>query len=330
MQADAFDGWETADVLRERVLSLLPDAMPRRDRRALLGDIYATRRAAPCLDYPDLRKSMAGLGSLWGYFPHFVDVRVGGRSLADKLADPKELAKIADKTVAFVQKHEGGRISRNRVLQSLKAYNGHHVSNFRPVAARDLYLHLVGRNARILDPCAGWGGRLIGASAADASCYVGIDASRATVLGHHALIADGGLTFASVTHGSAEDYQPEQGGFDVAFTSPPYWNAEEYSTDAEQSFLRYPSYEEWRAGFLFPLAAMMARAVRVGGFVALNVADVKRKPIAEDTKEALRVAGLEYHATYRYILSSIAGKGEKFEPVFVFRKMPLDTTRERV
>jgi methylase of polypeptide subunit release factors len=319
MQSDIFDGWETKEVLRERVLTALPSALPVRDALALLGDIEAVRVAAPCLDYPDLRKNMAGLGSLWGYFPHFMQVRVNGRSMADKLADPSELAKIADKTVAFVQKHENGRISLNRIFQSLKVYNGHHVSNFRPVAARDLYLHLVGRGASVLDPCAGWGGRLVGATGAGVKRYVGIDASRATVDGHQALIADAGLTNVSVGHGCAEDYVPDA-EFDMAFTSPPYWNAEEYSEDAEQSFKRYPSYAEWRDGFLSPLARMMASAVRVGGFVALNVADVKKKPICDDTKDALRNAGLEYHATYRYILSSVAGKGEKYEPVFVFRK----------
>ena len=37
---------------------------------------------------------------------------------------------------------------------------------------------------------------------------------------------------------------------DLVFTSPPYFNREEYSTHPEQSYIKYPNYQDWLDGFL--------------------------------------------------------------------------------
>ena len=64
----------------------------------------------------------------------------------------------------------------------------------------------------------------------------------------------------------------------------------------------------------------MRDSVISGGYVAINIADVKGLPICQDTNIILKKIGLIHVTDYRYILSSIAGKGQKFEPVFIYKK----------
>ena len=41
-----------------------------------------------------------------------------------------------------------------------------------------------------------------------------------------------------------------KGKLDMVFTSPPYFDREQYSEDDEQSFKSYPMYSDWRDNFL--------------------------------------------------------------------------------
>jgi hypothetical protein len=306
---------------QQQVEALLANIVPQIDIDKVINDIQKLRITKSCLNGLDLNKNMCASGSLWGYFPHFMDVSVSGRSLADKLNNPTAKSQLIAKTIAYCNKYENEKISKNRVFQSLKAYNGHHVSNFRPSAAKDLYLDLVGKNAAIFDPCAGWGGRLLGALGAECTTYVGVDASIKTVNGFNQLIYDLNLDNCSMQHDAIEDLIIKTPFADIAFTSPPYFNAEEYSLDTEQSCVRYKSYAEWTTKFLAPLCLQMSLAIDIGGYVAINIADTKKYQLCEDTNKYLANLGLRYEKTYRYIMSSIAGKGIKFENIYVYKKI---------
>lgn len=311
---------DVPDVSRVEALvrEILPNVMPVRNAARLEAALVSVRKAKPCINANRLEKNMAGMGALWGYFPHFADVKVSGKSLSDKLSDSGALERIVRKTALYCIRHEGGRVSKNRVLQSIKAYDGHHVSNFRPVAARDIYHRFGGTAPVVFDPCSGWGGRLLGSIAAGASAYIGIDASLKTVLGLRDIASD--LSSEAVLeHHAIEDMDFEPGFSDIAFTSPPYFDAEKYSDDQEQSWKRYKTYPEWVAGFLVPLVRQMKRAVVAGGRVVINIQDIRGLPICQDTIAAASRVGLTHEDTYQYVLSSISGKKEKSEPVFIFK-----------
>ena len=47
-------------------------------------------------------------------------------------------------------------------------------------------------------------------------------------------------------------FQKYEGKLDLAFTSPPYFNREQYSQDENQSFIAYGEYDDWRENFLRP------------------------------------------------------------------------------
>ena len=120
----------------------------------------------------------------------------------------------------------------------------------------------------------------------------------------------------------AEDYIPQKGAFDMAFTSPPYFNTEKYSDEDTQSFKRYPTYEKWMAGFLEPMICNCRHGLKNNGYLLLNVADTKTAPTLEhDSVEKAKCNGFKHVDTLFMVLSSIAGKGIKTEPIFVFEKV---------
>lgn len=65
--------------------------------------------------------------------------------------------------------------------------------------------------------------------------------------------------------------------YDLVFTSPPYFDTEHYSNESSQSFMRFPDYDSWCAGFYFPVIEQSIRLIRPGGHFALNIADVFRR-----------------------------------------------------
>jgi DNA modification methylase len=62
--------------------------------------------------------------------------------------------------------------------------------------------------------------------------------------------------------------------FDLCFTSSPYFQAERYSEDTDQSWKRYASLDSWLHGFLFKALEKTYRALTRGGFLMINISDV--------------------------------------------------------
>lgn len=125
----------------------------------------------------------------------------------------------------------------------------------------------------VLDPCAGWGDRLAAALAIPFTRrYVGFDTNRLNEAGYQSQIE----TFsenkmdASVTLAPFEDACIQPGTFDLVMTSPPFWCLEHYSTDRDQSNLRYENLDNWLDGFLRPMISKSIDAIRSGGHLCLH------------------------------------------------------------
>ena len=128
-----------------------------------------------------------------------------------------------------------------------------YVNEFPPYIARDFYKSFSAR--RILDPCAGWGGRMIGAASVG-SFYHGFEPAKKTFLG---LLKLGdflkkfntGFDF-KIENICFEDAKIKE-NYDFALTSPPYYDTEIYSEEKTQSCNRYGSFKEWCEKFYIPL-----------------------------------------------------------------------------
>lgn len=271
------------------------------------------------------KQTMQGCGFLWCYFPHWVDVKtINDTCLRENWNNDLKLRQMLEKAVNWCIKHENGRMSVNRIRQLAKVYLcKQSPSNFRPTVAKAIY-NLYGNKGNVYDPCAGWGGRMFGFLASDCKEYICCDPSSKTFHGLNLLAntySDEGKTI-KIYKQCQEDYKPEKEHFDLVFTSPPYFDCEKYSEEPTQSYIRYPTLSKWVAGFLEPLVSNAYDALKHNGVFVLNIANTKNaKNIEELSRLFADIVGFKLEDTLKLTLSSIAGKGVKYEPMFVFRKV---------
>ena len=205
------------------------------------------------------------------------------------------------------------------------------VSNFRPTVAKAIYERYSKDGDRILDFCAGYGGRLLGCLPLQRE-YIGLDPCQLQVDGlknaYKTIEAlDLTKTKVEIRRKCAEvEMRTEQtSSYDLIFTSPPYFNCEQYSTESSQSYIMYPTYKEWQEKFLSVVISESYRLLKPNGFFILNVADVKDAPIATDAKKLaneffslcktyyLRISTLPFH-------KKSTASHYRHEPIFVFQK----------
>lgn len=205
------------------------------------------------------------------------------------------------------------------VLRSeLQTFGGVH--NFRPVVAKAIYNEFGVIGGSMLDPCAGWGGRLLGFLFSGLNKYVGIDVESDTIRGLRMMskMLGDGKKDVQIMNCPFEDWQTDE-EFDLVFTSPPYYDAEWYGPSPLQSSFRYQTYQEWLERFLFVLVDKSIEFLRPGGNLILNVANTRDVPVADDLREYLsRTIGIEREL--RMLLSSMYGEKPRYEPIFVCHK----------
>ena len=128
-----------------------------------------------------------------------------------------------------------------------------YVNEFPPFVARNFY---ISQNAiKILDPCAGWGGRMIGAASVG-SFYHGFEPSAKTYaglvrLGEFLKIFNDGFDFC-IENVPFEDAVLSK-TYDFALTSPPYYDTELYSDELTNSCNRYGTFDDWKLNFYVPM-----------------------------------------------------------------------------
>lgn len=190
-------------------------------------------------------------------------------------------------------------------------------TQFRPQVFTGLIRWLEAKT--VADPSCGWGDRLAGFYGSDAHTYVGCDPNLALFDGYAKQVVDyerwlhgrtvtptwegrcltfkGAAREVRLYHLPAEevdwvDVAPE-GGFDFAFTSPPYFSVEKYAEGSEhedmQSWKRFPTFTAWRDGFFYPTYRNVFAAMSERGVVGLNIVD----PRVGETRNELCDAMIE-------------------------------------
>jgi hypothetical protein len=226
---------------------------------------------------------------------------------------------------------------------------------FPPFHARFLVSRFIPKQGKtiVVDPCAGWGGRMLGtlcANRADEIRYIGIDPAKRNKNAYEELR---GLYFKYLARENKAErkadffYRPFEkwvvsktgqslyGKVDLVFTSPPYFDAENYeAANKRQSANAFKTYEEWREGFYIPFIRGAFELLKVGGYFILNVADTASAPHLErDARLIARALGFSDAGFFKLAMPSapgtkgkakhqvtVNGKPFKYEPVFVFEK----------
>jgi len=215
----------------------------------------------------------------------------------------------------------GHPVIPKRVLRAVSMQN-RTPGVFRPVVAKFLYQNFCNPGELTWDPCAGWGGRLMGATAAGVR-YLATEVEPKTAEGNRRLAQALGVE-AEVVLCPAENFDPPT--VDFVFTSPPYFDVEHYGDSDDQSFRVNQTFEGWVEGFLRPVIRNAYKALKEGGVLALNVAMIRKgkNEVLDLPAEVVRVAvetGFRQEETLYMPLAKLnRSKEAAQEPILVFRK----------
>ena len=266
-----------------------------------------------------------------------------------------------------------------KIIQVFRLSCGQPAVNFPALTAKWIYENYTSHINQqepltIYDSSSGWGGRIIGAMSCRKKVhYVGTDPNPDNFIdelgiSRYEYVADfynkncvddfsdsltkffkvekQGNTYELFQDGSElisnnPRFQKYKGKLDISFTSPPYFNREQYSQDEKQSFKAYGEYEDWRDNFLRPTLTTIYEYMKNDRYILWNIADIKigestYYPLEQDSIDILKELGCEYKGKLKMLMTRMVGldpsksgiknavefegKAYKFEPIFVFYK----------
>ena len=154
---------------------------------------------------------------------------------------------------------------------------------YRPQMAKMVVTNLGAK--RVLDPCAGWGGRMLGVVAAGAE-YIAFEPNTETYEGLLKLIKLLGIEdkVRIIKDSALEMDKYDIGEFDLILTSPPYFDLEVYSHEDTQSIKGCDTYSMWVNNFLKPLIELSISHMKQNGWSCWNVHNVGKMKMIDDVK----------------------------------------------
>lgn len=236
-----------------------------------------TNRFEAVIDYADLcAGENTGQRISLLFNPHRLDTGTKRFpiSLYQALKDDKFVRGLA--RVVLLNKKKGAKRDILYASVGMGVQGTSYVQEFPPHVARDLALEYgLSKSSRVLDPCAGWGGRMLGFSAVVDS-YTCCEPSTRTAAGLRQLyqfIRNFRSEFSATIHEAPfEDVQLQNGAYDFAMTSPPYYDTEWYAPgEAKNSFNRYPTFAAWVDGFYAPLIHRTMAALKPDKCFVINI-----------------------------------------------------------
>jgi hypothetical protein len=266
-----------------------------------------------------------------------------------------------------------------KILQVFRLSCGQPAVNFPALTAKWIYENYTKHidqeePLHIYDSSSGWGGRILGAMSSRKKIhYVGTDPNPDNFIDELGIsryeymakfyndncvddfsdsltkffqVEKQGNTYEVFQDGSElisnnPKFQKYKGKLDLSFTSPPYFNREQYSQDENQSFKAYGEYEDWRDNFLRPTLTTIYEYLKNDRYILWNIADIKigsntYYPLEQDSIDILKELGCEYKGKLKMLMTRMVGldpsksgiknavefegKQYKFEPIFVFHK----------
>lgn len=271
-----------------------------------------------------------------------------------------------------------------RIIQAFRLGLGQPAVNFPALTAKWIYENYTNHIEQeeplhIYDSSSGWGGRIMGAmSSRKKTHYVGTDPNpdnfiddlgisryeymakyyndkvvdtHSETMSNFFAVEKQGNTYELFQDGSElisnnPKFQKYKGKLDLSFTSPPYFNREQYSQDENQSFKAYSEYEDWRDNFLKPTLTTIYDYLKNDRYILWNIADIKIGksiyfPLEQDSIDILQSLGGDYKGKLKMTMAAMIGanvnKREsietgmknlvqvgktwyKYEPIFVFHK----------
>ena len=137
----------------------------------------------------------------------------------------------------------------------------------------------------VLDPCMGWGGRMLGAVASGAH-YIGFDPNTETYnnLQKMAKFLDIENKVTLIYDDAMNMDKHNLPNVDLVLTSPPYFDLEVYTNETTQSIHNHSNYRAWSDFFLKGIIQKSACLLNVGGVSCWNVGKVGKNDMFVDVE----------------------------------------------
>ena len=155
-------------------------------------------------------------------------------------------------------------------------------TQFKPVVAKAIYDMTDAKT--VLDTSMGWGDRLAGFYASNATHYIGCDPNPNTFKVYKEMIkvfdklTDNKKTTQIYNCGAEDLPWDEINNVDCAFTSPPYFSTERYNEGGEkeelQSWAKFNEYDKWQDNFFVPVSL---NCIERSKHTLINIMDPKVK-----------------------------------------------------
>jgi hypothetical protein len=194
--------------------------------------------------------SVVGHNYLKHYFHSFWKSKFNGNmSPEEAWLDDKTMIDVINYRIGCNNSGEIFDFSLHQLVRGLSARRIT-ISFFKPLLATAIYQHYLGNNQTpvVLDPCCGFGGRLLGfKSKYPMGKYIGCEPNVETYnelieLRNQAKWED----TVEIYNCKFEDFTNDRNDtFDLVFTSIPYYDVEIYSNNTD-----YKSFEEWKSTFI--------------------------------------------------------------------------------
>lgn len=219
----------------------------------------------------------------------------------------------------YWQKNKDVILQNNESIKKIRDYmynNTKLCNNFRISVA--LTVLNIFRPKSWLDISAGWGDRLVSAIGYGIDYYCGVDPNENLHNGYNDIIntldPDGKNKY-NLIKGGFENAKLPNMEFDIVFTSPPFFDYEIYSDNAEDSVVINKTADDWYNNFLMVSINKAYKYLKKGGHMILYISDITGTSYVDrmvnDTKKFMKYEGIIY---YHY-------KGAKtYRPMHVFSK----------
>ncbi len=166
-----------------------------------------------------------------------------GNMFLDYYFFPYRLNTVTAKNINYFQFIESDKINKNYVISFMKnnnypkTYGGYFkafalyfgsISQFKPSVAKHIYYKF--KPNIVLDPFAGWGGRLLGAMIVnDTTQYIGFDTNKNLKVPYKKMMKDLKINNRSkIIFKDSSKVNFKKYKYDMVFTSPPYFTKEKY------------------------------------------------------------------------------------------------------
>lgn len=297
-----------------------------------------------CLSGKHLSSALNVGSKIFRHFnPHFWHTReLKGKSVFEVFESDELLMKVIRNRLGITFFYRGVSypfdISGNMIRQGIRSMRlAPQITNFRPSVMKFMCDKWIRKEKGVvLDYSVGFNQRLIGAVSSErVSKYIGIDPWTETIAAGRKIVDYFNLSdkVDLIESGSeTADLSMYKGQVDLAFSSPPYYTKEVYSSDPSQAYSNR-TYKEFISNYWIPTAANVAAALKPDGIFAINICrGSKKESMHYDMVNAIKMQGFEvieeYEMTYQKShLSDKVGKDSlkemmKSDPITVLRRMP--------